>query len=81
MRRLPCIKNLIITDSRGLKFIDEKKYDIINIQSSHLNNKNLKLFISILKLLIGFIQFKILIIQKIIYTYFKCFDIKKNIKD
>ena len=57
------ISNLIITDARGMHFIDQKKYSTKIILSSHLNKKNLDLLKGIFKLIIGFVQFNLLLIK------------------
>lgn len=57
------ISNLIITDARGMHFIDQKKYSTKIVLSSHLNKKNLDLLKGIFKLIIGFVQFNLLLIK------------------
>ena len=58
------ISHLIITDSRGLNYFNQKEYNYKKISSSHLNKKNLDFIIGIFSILLGFIQFSILLIKE-----------------
>ncbi|MBI29270.1 MAG: UDP-N-acetylglucosamine--N-acetylmuramyl-(pentapeptide) pyrophosphoryl-undecaprenol N-acetylglucosamine transferase [Alphaproteobacteria bacterium MarineAlpha5_Bin11] len=58
------IKNLIITDQRGIKYFNANKYETKKILSSHLDKNFFKKIIAFLYLITGFIQFTILFIKQ-----------------
>ncbi len=58
------ISNLIVTDHRGINFINKNKFNTKVIYSSHLNKKNISFLKGIIFLIIGFFQYTFLLIQK-----------------
>ena len=58
------ISNLIVTDHRGSNYISKDSNNVKIIYASHLDTNKYKYFFSLIKIILGIIQFAFLFIQK-----------------